>query len=145
MEKFKDQEEIKDIFKTILNVDVEIKDNIEFTEKIIFLSLVDRLENSFLEEVKLLADKKITISYITVEYWNVVLDLIRIVYGEDTSSYLHWYVFERFDDNGILTPIRGIDGKDYLIHTPEELWNFILTNPFDSYDEEEDEEDDDLD
>jgi hypothetical protein len=145
MEKFKDQEEIKDIFKTILNVDVEIKDNIEFTEKIIFLSLVDRLENSFLEEVKLLADKKITISYITVEYWNVVLDLIRIVYGEDTSSYLHWYVFERFDDNGILTPIRGIDGKDHLIHTPEELWDFILTNPFDSYDEEEDEEDDDLD
>lgn len=144
MEKFKDQEEIKEVFKTILNVDVEIKDNIEFTEKIIFLSLVDRLENAFLEEVKLLADKKIVISPITVEYWNVVLDLIRITYGEDTATYLHWYVFERFDDNGILTPIRGADGKDHLVHTPEELWDFILANPFDSYTEEE-EEDNDLD
>lgn len=76
-------------------------------------------------------------------YFTLIEDLIFEMYGEWKTQLIMWYVYERLDEEGNLTPLLvseieddeeemedddeddEIEGEEVLIETPEQLYDFI--------------------
>ena len=90
-DKIDGEEELNELFKSILGTNVKVKDNIKVTEQLLFVNTIQKLENSHKLEESLFGDYGISISQITDPLWEVIGNDFNYVYG-DLWSYIKYKV-----------------------------------------------------
>ena len=117
--------DIKKLFNSILGVDVTIKDNMDKSEEIIFKSYVSKLDESNIMENKLMEEGGIDCHKLTDPLWYVIENSFRMLYGQDSTEIILWYIYDRFNPDGSIVPLEDKDGKTFIIKDPNDLWSFI--------------------
>lgn len=132
-EDFNDSEDIKDLFKKILGSEVIIKDNIDATEKGVFLILIKKLEQSNEIENLIFEHGGLELAKVTDPLWFVIENTFKFLYGEEVAELVFWYVFDRFNPDGSIVPLEDEDGKQYTFKDANDLWSYIkhYMNPLD--------------
>ena len=123
---FKDSGAIRELFKTILGSDVTIKDNLKGTEETVFCLFISKLDESRVKEDMIFDEAGIDLKKVTDPLWLVIENMMRMLYGEEATEMIMWYLFERFDSNGkLLELFDEVTKKKYKIKTPKDLFTFI--------------------
>tara|TARA_R110000803_G_scaffold89920_1_gene157189 strand:+ start:1073 stop:1468 length:396 start_codon:yes stop_codon:yes gene_type:complete len=124
-EEIEGTEGLKGLFESILGANVKIKDNIDTTEELIFNKTIQKLEDSHILENNLIEDYGICINQITDPLWEIIETNFTHLYGEDTREIIMWYIYERFNPDGEITPLETEDGKQFLLKNVNDLWSYI--------------------
>lgn len=125
MEDFEGKKEIINLFNSILGSKVSIKDNMDKTEESIFVHFVNELDKAQTAEHKLFENSKIEINHYTDPLWNVIENILKLLYGEEQAELIQWYIYDRFNADGSIVPIEDESGKKYIFTNPEDLWSYI--------------------
>lgn len=118
-------EGLKQLFKMVIGADVNIKDNFDKTEEVIFTSLIKRLEESEKMEHKVFQTSGIDLSKVTDGLWFVIENQMRMLYGSESSELIQWYIYDRFNPDGSIIPLEGPNGKLFILRDPNDLWSYI--------------------
>jgi hypothetical protein len=125
MEDFEGKKEIINLFNSILGSKVSIKDNMDKTEESIFVHFVNELDKAQTAEHKLFENSKIEINHYTDPLWNVIENILKLLYGEEQAELIQWYIYDRFNADGSIVPIEDESGKKYIFTNPEDLWSYM--------------------
>lgn len=125
MEDFEGKKEIINLFNSILGSKVSIKDNMDKTEESIFVHFINELDKTNKLEHKLFEDSKIEINHFTDPLWGVIENLLKLLYGEEQTELIQWYIYDRFNADGSIVPIEDESGKKFIFTNPEDLWSYI--------------------
>jgi hypothetical protein len=125
MEDFEGKKEIIDLFDKILGSKVSIKDNINKTEETLFVHFVNKLDETHIDDEKLYESSGIEIGRYTNPLWDVIENILKLLYGEESADLIQWYILDRFNPDGTIVPIEDENGKQYKFNTPEDLWSYI--------------------
>ena len=79
-------EGLQKLFKIILGTEVNIKDNIDVTEELIFVNLIKKLEESEKMEHTVFQSSGIDLSKVTDGLWFVIENQMRLLYGPESSE-----------------------------------------------------------
>ena len=74
-------EGLKKLFKLVLGTKINIKDNIDATEEIIFEKFIGKLEESHILEEQTFETTGIDLTKITEGLWFVIENQLRMLYG----------------------------------------------------------------
>jgi hypothetical protein len=119
------EEELNELFKSILGTDVKIKDNISVNEQLLFASTIQKLEDSHKLEESLLGEYGISISQITDPLWDIIENNFSYIYGEQAQETIMWYIYHRFDPDGSIIPLEEESGKVITLKDVNDLWSYI--------------------
>ncbi len=125
MEDFEGKKEIINLFNKILGSKVSIKDNISKTEETLFVHFIEKLDKANIDEQKLFELSGLEIGRYTNPLWDVIENILKLLYGEESASLIQWYILDRFNPDGTIVPIEDENGKQYKFNTPEDLWSYI--------------------
>ena len=118
-------DDVKNLFKEILGSEVIVSDSMDITEEIIFVVFIQRLEESFEIENKLYEIGNIELGQITEPLWFVLEQTFKLLYGEEATNLVWWYIFDRIEKDGSVIPFVDEDGKEYNFKKAKELWMYI--------------------
>lgn len=118
-------DDVKNLFKEILGSEVIVSDSMDITEEIIFVVFIQRLEESFEIENKLYEIGNIELGQITEPLWFVLEQTFKLLYGEEATNLVWWYIFDRIEKDGSVIPFVDEDGKEYNFKNAKELWMYI--------------------
>jgi len=125
-EDFKDAEEIRELFQSILGSDVTIKDNLKATEETVFCLFIQKLDESRIKEDIVFEEGQIDLKSITDPLWLVIENMMKMLYGVDATEIILWYLFDRFSPDGSLAELFDEkENKKFKVSTPKELFKFI--------------------
>jgi len=124
-EEFEGIENIKNLFTQILGSEVTIKDNIDATEEGVFLAFIKKIEESYEVENKIFEVSGIDLTKITDPLWFVLETSLKLLYGEEASDLIWWYIFDRFHPDGTIIPLEDEEGKEYIFKSAKDLWSYI--------------------
>ena len=113
------------MFKKILGSEVIVNDSMDVTEEIIFVVFIQRLEEAFETENKLYEIGGIELGQVTEPLWFVLEHTFKLLYGEEATNLIWWYIFDRIGENDEITPFTDEDGKEYTFQNAKELWMYI--------------------
>ena len=122
---FEGIDDVKKLFKKILGSEVIVNDSIDVTEEIIFVDFILRLEEAFETENKLYEIGGIELGQVTEPLWFVLEHTFKLLYGEEATNLIWWYIFDRIGENDEITPFTDEDGKEYTFQNAKELWMYI--------------------
>jgi hypothetical protein len=117
--------DVKKLFKKILGSEVIVNDSMDVTEEIIFVVFIQRLEEAFETENKLYEIGRIELGQVTEPLWFVLEHTFKLLYGEEATNLIWWYIFDRIGENNEITPFTDEDGKEYTFQNAKELWMYI--------------------
>jgi hypothetical protein len=117
--------DVKKLFKKILGSEVIVNDSMDVTEEIIFVVFIQRLEEAFETENKLYEIGRIELGQVTEPLWFVLEHTFKLLYGEEATNLIWWYIFDRIGENDEITPFTDEDGKEYTFQNAKELWMYI--------------------
>ena len=118
-------EGLRKLFNTVLGTEVNIKDNIDVTEELIFVNMISKLEASEKMEHVVFTTSGIDLSKVTDGLWFVIENQMRLLYGHEASELIQWYIYDRFNPDGSIIPLEGPNDKLFVIKTPKDLWSYI--------------------
>ena len=122
---FEGIDDVKKLFKKILGSEVIVNDSMDVTEEIIFVVFIQRLEEAFETENKLYEIGGIELGQVTEPLWFVLEHTFKLLYGEEATNLIWWYIFDRIGENDEITPFIDEDGKEYTFQNAKELWMYI--------------------
>ncbi len=122
---FEGIDDVKKLFKKILGSEVIVNDSMDMTEEIIFVVFIQRLEEAFETENKLYEIGRIELGQVTEPLWFVLEHTFKLLYGEEATNLIWWYIFDRIGENDEITPFTDEDGKEYTFQNAKELWMYI--------------------
>lgn len=125
MEEFEGKKEIIDLFNKVLGSKISIKDNIDKSEEALFTYFVNELTDAQTSEHKLFEESGIEINKYTDPLWNVLECILKLLYGDESTNMIMWYINDRFNSDGTIVPIEDENGKKYIFTNPSDLWNYI--------------------
>ena len=117
-------DDIQGLFARVLGSEVEVKDNIGPEDESIFITFIKNLEKSSHIEDMVFDASDISISKITDPLWFIIENAFKLLYGQEATNLIFWYIYERYDVKGEIIAYEG-DGKDYIFKTPQDLWSYI--------------------
>jgi len=117
--------DVKKLFKKILGSEVIVNDSMDVTEEIIFVVFIQRLEEAFETENKLYEIGRIELGQVTEPLWFVLEHTFKLLYGEEATNLIWWYIFDRIGENDEITPFTDEDGKEYIFKDAKELWMYV--------------------
>ena len=118
-------DELKDLFKQVLGSDVNIKDNINPSEKSFFSLMVNKLDQNHKDDEKLFESSGIDLTKMHNNLWLVIEALLKLTYGAYAFDMVMWYIFDRFNPDGKVVPFEDKKGNSTLIMTTKDLYDFI--------------------
>ena len=118
-------DELKDLFKQVLGSDVNIKDNINPSEKSFFSLMVNKLDQNHKDDEKLFESSGIDLTKMHNNLWLVIEALLKLTYGAYAFDMVMWYIFDRFNPDGKVVPFEDEKGNSTLIMTTKDLYDFI--------------------
>jgi hypothetical protein len=120
---------VKKLFDTVLGADTVIKDNIKATESTIFEILIQKADDSLNLEDKL-GEMDISITKITDPLWFVIENQFKLIYGEEATEIIMWYLIERLDENGSVMALEDEEGNQTILNEPIDLWKYLQKTVF---------------
>lgn len=117
--------DLKKLFNLILGVEIDIKDNIEQSEELVFKKFIDKLETSYHIENKLYEDSGIDLTKVTEGLWFVIENTLKMLYGESAGDIIIWYLYDRFNPDGSVVPLEDANGKQFILKNSDDLWSYI--------------------
>lgn len=117
--------DLKKLFNLILGVEIDIKDNIEQSEELVFKKFIDKLETSYHIENKLYGDSGIDLTKVTEGLWFVIENTLKMLYGESAGDIIIWYLYDRFNPDGSVVPLEDANGKQFILKNSDDLWSYI--------------------
>ena len=124
-EEFEGIDDIKELFNQILGSEVTIKDSIDATEEGVFIIFIKRLEESYNIENQLFDVGGIELSKVVDPLWFVLENTFKFLYGEEATDLIWWYIFDRINPDGSLSPLEDENGKEYIFKDAKDLWSYI--------------------
>ena len=115
---------LKALFKNLLGVNVNLKNNFNKDDEQSFLAIIEILDN-FSKGEETLIQFNIDMTFFTSPLWQVIEYFIGKNYGLDNCNVIMWYIFDRFDVDGNLKPFIDNKENEYKIEDTQQLWNFI--------------------
>jgi hypothetical protein len=115
---------LKALFKNLLGVNVNLKNNFNKDDEQSFLAIIEILDN-FSKGEETLIQFNIDMTFFTSPLWQVIEYFIGKNYGLDNCNVIMWYIFDRFDTDGNLKPFIDNKENEYKIEDTQQLWNFI--------------------
>ena len=101
----------------------------QITEKDIFKNIVETLDYCGNRELELADNYGIDVSSFIEPYLAVIENFLLLLYGENKTEIIIWWVYARFDEEGKLLPIEFEDEdqntEDVYLKTIDELWEFL--------------------
>ncbi len=116
---------IKDLFETILGSDVIVKDSMDINEEIVFIVFIERLEEAFKVEEQIFHSSGIELGSVTEPLWFVLENSFKLLYGEEATDLVWWWVFDRENEDGDINPYIDEDGRELNFSDTHELWLYI--------------------
>jgi len=118
-------DELKNLFKKVLGSDVNIKDNINPSEKSFFCLMVSKLDQNHTNDEKLFELSGIDLTKTQNNLWLVIEALLKLTYGAYAFDMIMWYIFDRFNPDGTIVPFVDDKNNSTTITSPKELYDFI--------------------
>jgi hypothetical protein len=99
-------------------------------EKDTFIDLIDIFDNCNTRTEELEGNFMFAISSYDEPFYIMIENLFLLYYGEWKTDIILWWIYDRFDDEGKISPIEFNDHdtdskEEILVETPEQLWNFL--------------------
>lgn len=112
------------------NVNIKSKNQPNLSEKDIFINVVGLLDQCWERTNVLGEDFNMDMSTYDEPFYLVIENLFYVKYGEWKTDVILWWVYNRFNEEGELMPIKLNDHvekkeEEIIVETPEELWNFL--------------------
>jgi hypothetical protein len=112
------------------NVNIKSKNQPNLSEKDIFIKVVGLLDQCWERTNGLGEDFNMDMSTYDEPFYLVIENLFYVKYGEWKTDVILWWVYNRFNEEGELMPIKLNDHvekteEEIIVETPEELWNFL--------------------
>ena len=126
---------IKKVFDIVLGANTTVKDNIKATESTVFEILIQKADDSLNLEDKL-GEMDIDITKITDPLWFVIENQFKLIYGEEATEIIMWYLMERLDEDNNVMALEDEDENKIILNKPIDLWKYlqktIFNKPLDS-------------
>jgi|TARA_R100000482_G_C5130891_1_gene151812 hypothetical protein len=119
------KEEIQKLFKAMLGTEVSVRDNFDENEEKIFGTLINKLIDADTMENELASIGGIDAKKLTDPLWIVVEGYMAMIYGEEATKVILWYIYDRVDADGSIIPLEGKDGKPFYLKNTSDLWSYI--------------------
>ncbi len=119
-----EKENIKTLFDTILNCNVNVYENVNVYKKH-FISTIKNLERGAFGEKQFEKENPIDLSPIVDPLWFSVELMLSNLYGNQVANLMLWYLFDRIDINGNVLPYTDKDNNITVLDTPEDLWEYV--------------------
>lgn len=116
---------IKKLFDTVLGADTVIKDNIKATESTIFEMLIQKADYSLDLEDKLAKIADINLTEVTDPLWFIIETQFKLIYGEEATELIMWYLMERLDENGNVIALEDEEDNQIILNNPIDLWRYL--------------------
>ena len=113
--------DMKDLFEDILGSKVNIKDDLENTEEMVFNTFINKLRLQTQTEDQIQDISGLEISKVTDNLWYMVENLLKFVYGEEATEVIMWYVLLRDEDSEYWEE----NEEAYKINDLKSLWKFV--------------------
>jgi len=112
------------------NVNIKSKNQPNLSEKDIFINIVDLLDQCWERTNALGEEFNMDMSTYDEPFYLIIENLFFIKYSEWKTDIILWWVYNRFNEEGELMPIKLNDHtekteEEVIVETPEELWNFL--------------------
>tara|TARA_B110000444_G_C18748651_1_gene551594 strand:- start:571 stop:969 length:399 start_codon:yes stop_codon:yes gene_type:complete len=113
--------DMKDLFEEILGSKVNIKDDFENSEEIVFNTFINKLRLQTKTEDQIQDISGLEISKVTDNLWYMVENLLKFAYGEEATEVIMWYVLLRDEDSEYWEE----NEEAYKINDLKSLWKFV--------------------
>jgi len=120
---------IKKVFDTVLGANTIVKDNIKATESTVFEILIQKADDSLNLEDKL-GEMNIDITKITDPLWFVIENQFKLIYGEEATEIIMWYLMERLDEDNNVIALEDEDENKIILNKPIDLWKYLQKTVF---------------
>ena len=120
---------IKKVFDTVLGANTTVKDNIKATESTVFEILIQKADDSLNLEDKL-GEIDIDITKITDPLWFVIENQFKLIYGEEATEIIMWYLMERLDEDNNVMALEDEDENKIILNKPIDLWKYLQKTVF---------------
>ena len=120
---------IKKVFDTVLGANTTVKDNIKATESTVFEILIQKADDSLNLEDKL-GEMDIDITKITDPLWFVIENQFKLIYGEEATEIIMWYLMERLDEDNNVIALEDEDENKIILNKPIDLWKYLQKTIF---------------
>ena len=120
---------IKKVFDTVLGANTTVKDNIKATESTVFEILIQKADDSLNLEDKL-GEMDIDITKITDPLWFVIENQFKLIYGEEATEIIMWYLMERLDEDNNVMALEDEDENKIILNKPIDLWKYLQKTIF---------------
>jgi hypothetical protein len=119
-----EKENIKTLFDTILNSNVNVYENVNVYKKH-FISTIKNLERGAFGEKQFEKENPGDLSPIVDPLWFSIELMLSNLYGNQVANLMLWYLFDRIDINGNVLPYTDKDNNIIVLDTPEDLWDYV--------------------
>ena len=119
-----EKENIKTLFDTILNSNVNVYENVNVYKKH-FISTIKNLERGAFGEKQFEKENPTDLSPIVDPLWFSIELMLSNLYGNQVANLMLWYLFDRIDINGNVLPYTDKDNNIIVLDTPDDLWNYV--------------------
>jgi hypothetical protein len=111
------------------NVNIKSKQK-GLNEKDIFINVVDILDECWVRTSTLGEEFSMDMSSYDEPFYLMIENLFYVKYGEWKTDVILWWVYNRFNENEELMPIKLNDHvekkeEEVFVETSEELWEFL--------------------
>lgn len=111
------------------NVNVKPKKQKGLSEKEIFVEIVSLLDDCF-ERSSSLEQHNLNITSYEEPFYIMIENLLFIKYGEWKTDIILWWVYNRFNEEGEVMPIKVNDHienkeEEVMIENSDQLWEFL--------------------
>lgn len=111
------------------NVNIKSKKKKELSEKEIFTDIVSLLDDCFSRSASL-EQHNLNITSYEEPFYIIIENLMYMKYGEWKTDIILWWVYDRYNEEGEVTPIKLNDHvenvkEEVLVETTEQLWEFL--------------------
>jgi hypothetical protein len=120
---------IKKLFDTVLGANTTVKDNIKATESTVFEILIQKADDSLNLEDKL-GEMDIDITKITDPLWFVIESQFKLIYGEEATELIMWYLMERLDEDNNVIALEDEEENKIILNKPIDLWKYLQKTVF---------------
>jgi hypothetical protein len=119
-----EKENIKTLFNTILNSNVNVYENVNVYKKH-FISTIKNLERGAFGEKQFQKENQGDLSPIVDPLWFSIELMLSNLYGNQVANLMLWYLFDRIDINGNVLPYTDKDNNIIVLDTPDDLWDYV--------------------
>ena len=111
------------------NVNIKSKKKKAISEKETLIDIILLLDECFARS-SLLEQNNLNIMNYEESFYVMIENLLYLKYGENKTDIILWWVYDRFDEEGEVKPIKILsneDGgeKEIMIQTAEQLYEFL--------------------